>query len=146
MWTIFVALRTGKSSRGRGSMGSPIRPWRAVSGLVLTAIFFVGCSQPHSGSPELRSRARDLYARGCSLCHGQYGKGDGPTARALSTKPTDWTNPNWQNNVTDEAIATIIVKGGAGVGRSDAMPAHPELQGDPVVEELVQLIREFGRT
>jgi len=33
----------------------------------------------------------DLYRQYCSVCHGQYGTGDGPVADALRVKPPDLT-------------------------------------------------------
>ena len=34
-------------------------------------------------------RGANLYARNCSVCHGPYGRGDGPAALSLSVVPTD---------------------------------------------------------
>jgi len=36
-------------------------------------------------------RGPDLYRAHCSACHGSGGKGDGPLASALKTKPADLT-------------------------------------------------------
>jgi hypothetical protein len=45
--------------------------------------------------------------------------------------------------VSDEQIRSAIVKGGAAVGKSAAMPANADL--DPaVVDALVGIVRSFG--
>jgi len=36
-------------------------------------------------------KGQDLYRAHCSACHGPEGKGDGPLASALKTKPADLT-------------------------------------------------------
>jgi hypothetical protein len=48
--------------------------------------------------------------------------------------------------VTDEQIKEIIVKGGAGVGKSPVMPASPQFANKPgVLNELVRIVRSFGK-
>ena len=50
----------------------------------------------------------------------------------------------WQAKVSDEHIATVIVEGGAAVGKSNLMAANPDLSDKPnVVQALVQIVREL---
>jgi hypothetical protein len=77
------------------------------------------------------------------MCHGNSGKGDGISAGALAVKPRDYTDPKWQEAITDEAIKKIIVVGGAGVGRNPSMPPHSDL-GPEALDGLVKIIRGFG--
>jgi hypothetical protein len=79
------------------------------------------------------------------MCHGTYGEGNGPTSVALTVKPPNWSNPMWQLSVTNQGIRSAIVGGGEFIGRSSNMPSHNDLEGDPVLDGLVELIREFGR-
>lgn len=52
----------------------------------------------------------------------------------------------WQSNVSNSRLQRVIVFGGAAVGKSEVMPASPELQGQPqTLQGLVALVREFGR-
>lgn len=79
------------------------------------------------------------------MCHGVDGKGDGPTAATLNPKPRDLSNKEWQKSMSDGQIRTIILRGGAGVGKSPLMPANPDLADKPaVVEELVKIVRRYG--
>ena len=94
---------------------------------------------------QTAEQAQAMFKTVCATCHGESGRGDGPGAAALSPKPRNYTDKAWQASVTDEEIRQIIVQGGAAVGKSPSMPAHPQLQDKPeVADALVQLIRSFG--
>ncbi|MBK9388292.1 MAG: c-type cytochrome [Planctomycetes bacterium] len=94
---------------------------------------------------EATKRARNQYDTVCLTCHGAGGKGDGPGAAALDPKPRTFTDVEWQKSVTDESITKAIVYGGAAVGKSANMPAHPLLKDQPqVLVELVKIIRAFN--
>lgn len=88
--------------------------------------------------------AKAIFDARCVACHGSGGHGDGVGAAALNPKPQDYTDSAWQASVSDEEIATAIVKGGLGVGKSAIMPANPDLKDKPaVVKGLVDMIRGF---
>lgn len=90
--------------------------------------------------------ARQIYSTRCLMCHGKFGKGDGPAAASLNPKPRDWSDPAWQASVTDEHLAKVVVGGGAAVGKSMLMPPNPDLKQKPeVVTELVKLVRSFKK-
>jgi mono/diheme cytochrome c family protein len=85
-----------------------------------------------------------MFRARCIVCHGEKGTGDGPGAGALNPKPRNYTDAAWQASVTDEQLKSVIVSGGAAVGKSPIMPASPDLQSKPeVVDELVKIIRGF---
>ena len=48
--------------------------------------------------PPASNQGVDLYNQYCSVCHGKDGKGAGPAADALKTRPTDLTQiaHRWQ--------------------------------------------------
>lgn len=93
-----------------------------------------------------RKEAETLFNTLCVTCHGQSGTGDGPGAVALDPKPRNYTDKAWQASVTDEALRTIIVRGGAAVGKSVNMPASPQLKDKPgVVQALVEKVRSFAK-
>jgi cytochrome c553 len=94
-------------------------------------------------SPDEAAAA--LFGTLCVTCHGSDGGGNGPMAASLNPKPRNYTDPAWQASVTDDDIKNIIVKGGAGVGKSNMMPGQPQLEGDPELDALVKIIRGFGK-
>lgn len=51
------------------------------------------------------------YDAKCASCHGSTGKGDGPAATALPTKPPDMTLPAYWKNTSDHDLETVITKG-----------------------------------
>jgi cytochrome c553 len=103
-----------------------------------------GTAAPSGPSPT--QEARQVFDTICATCHGQDGTGNGPGAAALNPKPRNYTDKAWQASVTDDQIRTIILKGGAGVGKSPAMPAQVQLKDKPeVVDALVRIVRTFGK-
>jgi cytochrome c553 len=104
-----------------------------------------GQTAPAAAAKPPAEEAKQMFDTVCAACHGTSGKGDGPAAANLNPKPRDYSSGEWQQSVTDEEIATIIVKGGQGVGKSPLMPPQPQLTNKPeVVDEMVKLIRAFG--
>ncbi len=62
---------------------------------------------------------RRLFEHRCSLCHGQYGEGDGRMARIIKNPPpADLT----ASRLPDDYLLQIIRDGGEGVQRSPQMP------------------------
>src|SRR5438045_8136772 len=44
---------------------------------------------PVPANPNTIALGQKLYVSNCMICHGQTGRGDGPGAAALETKPAD---------------------------------------------------------
>lgn len=71
--------------------------WRIAVGLALgvgTAVLAPTHASAQAQAPEAATVAdvgRDYYLRYCSTCHGESGKGDGPTAQILTKQPADLT-------------------------------------------------------
>jgi cytochrome c553 len=151
-----------QSSGDRGTIGAHMRS------LLIALVLLSACGKnsepppPSSGSPNARtesgpshapaggagepSQAQAMFNTVCVMCHGTDGTGNGPAASALNPRPRNYTDPTWQAGTTDAQIKEIILKGGAAVGKSGAMPGNPQLQDHPeVLDGLVQIIRGFGK-
>jgi mono/diheme cytochrome c family protein len=113
-------------------------------------------AQPESGprdkkttpapTGEIPEQAKQMFATVCATCHGIDGKGNGPAAQSLPTKPRDYTDPAWQASVSDEDLEKTILLGGQGVGKSPLMPGNPQLKDQPeVLRGLVKIIRGFAK-
>ena len=99
---------------------------------------------PTVGAEDLAAATR-LYAARCADCHGRTGEGDGPRAATLRPRPQRLSDRVWQSNVSNARLQRVILFGGAAVGKSEVMPASPELQGQPqTLQGLVALIRQLG--
>lgn len=77
----------------------------------------------------------------CAPCHGAGGHGDGPVAAGLTVKPRRFSDAFWQDAVSDEHLARVILEGGFAVKKSSAMPAHPDLKDR--AGDLVAVVRSF---
>ena len=94
--------------------------------------------------PDPAGDARALFRSKCIACHGDHGAGDGPASGPLDPKPRAFADPTWQASVTDDQIKKTILEGGAGVGKSVAMSANPELKDKPEeLTALVKIVRDF---
>ncbi|HEX2483975.1 MAG TPA: cytochrome c [Myxococcota bacterium] len=96
--------------------------------------------RPPSASPSTPA----LYTERCSSCHGAAGRGDGAVGRQLDPRPRDFSDATWQRDTSDDRIRVVIRRGGAAVGLSPSMAAHPELSDDEL-DVLLAYIRHVGR-
>jgi mono/diheme cytochrome c family protein len=58
-------------------------------GMTLLVVWPVWGTEPENEA--LVAGGKDLFLRRCASCHGESGKGDGPTASALKNPPADLT-------------------------------------------------------
>ncbi len=78
-------------------------------------------------SIELISKGAELYKASCLSCHGETGKGDGPTAITLSTKPKDLTNNvGWKNGQKVTQLYKTLQEGISGTAMSSFSYLLPE--------------------
>jgi mono/diheme cytochrome c family protein len=61
-------------------------------------------TSPVAASPEAMQRGRFLYRKHCLRCHGEKGKGDGPSGRYGVKPAEDLTSPAKQAKLTDGEI------------------------------------------
>lgn len=148
--------RLPKSLRGAGPAAHFAQSFAIVRlapppslGLIVVVIAAVAAGCRKNASAErpsaARERAERVWVERCQECHGADGKGKGPRAKELKTKPRDFTDAEWQKGELDQELEAVILAGGKALGYSDEMPAHPDLGQEPeVVRELVKKIREFA--
>jgi mono/diheme cytochrome c family protein len=74
-----------------------------------------------------------LYREHCAVCHGVDGKGAGPAAEALKTRPTDLTQLARKNGskFPDLAVLTKIRGGDVAAHGSNEMPGWGKLLAGP---------------
>ncbi len=95
----------------------------AVSVFALTAV--IACSTEVS-MPDAPEGAM-FYTENCAACHGADGRGNGPTAAALSQNPTDLTQLSAQNG-----------------GTFPKAQALSYIYGDPEQAHLARVMPQFG--
>jgi len=80
--------------------------------------------------------AASLFNSECATCHGRDGRGKTKRGRQMHSR--DITNPEWQNDVSDERIFNSISRG------KGKMPAFKKLS-DAQIDSLVTYVREFRK-
>jgi cytochrome c oxidase cbb3-type subunit III len=88
-----------------------------------------------------QAEGKKLYTGFCSACHGETGKGDGPSGAALPARPADHTNGAVMNQLSDKFLVDVITKGGGAVGKSNFMPAWGSSFNDKQIRDIVAYIR-----
>lgn len=91
------------------------------------------------------AKGKAKYAEVCAVCHGPSGKGDGPAAAGLQTKPRDHTDTAYMGKLTDREIFDIIKRGGHALGKSPLMPPWEGKLTDQQIQDLVAYIRTLAR-
>ncbi|MGA2449380.1 MAG: cytochrome c [Polyangiaceae bacterium] len=88
-------------------------------------------AQPDPGV-ELAQLVEFAWRQQCAQCHGQTGKGDGPSGPLVAAP--DLTSDEWQAKASDVHIANVIRSGSGKMPKFDLLP-------DVVVRGLVLRIR-----
>ncbi len=121
----------------------------AVLALGALHAFISSCATapgPYAGiTAQDREFAQTRFEVRCSTCHGMEGKGDGPLAFGLNPPPRDWTDMEWQAEVSDEFLEVVIAQGGQAGGLSALMPASDYADRKGVMQALVEIVRSYGR-
>jgi high-affinity iron transporter len=69
--------------------------------------------------PPSPARGRTVFAENCVSCHGETGRGDGPSAATLERKPADFTDPAFMRGETPLDFMHVVSVG----KRLGGMPA-----------------------
>ena len=116
----------------------PIK-WVILAGSFFT--FFVCCSSQFADAADVK----EAYAQQCARCHGDQGKGDGPTLTRVKGKALDWTDKAAMLKVDDEYLFKSTADGGAGVSKSKLMPAYGKKMDEKAIKEMVSFIRSLAK-
>jgi mono/diheme cytochrome c family protein len=105
-------------------------------------------SSPVAVTPEGIDRGRHLYREHCATCHGETGKGDGPSSKLhafrTSRPPHDLTDASIQSLLADGEIFWKMTAGYRKDGKV-IMPAYGKLvPSDEDRWRIVQYVRTLG--
>jgi mono/diheme cytochrome c family protein len=112
-----------------------------IIAFVATAV--VAAMVPTARAAEDLSEAKSDYGTFCVKCHGQDGKGNGPAAATLKTKPRDFTDCARMKTYSDDTLFKVIRNGGAANNLSADMPAWSQGFDDGEIHALVAFVRTF---
>ena len=106
---------------------------QVVTGLALASLFSTSQVSAQSTSAFAGHELYDTY---CFVCHGTAGKGDGPLASKLSTKPADLTS----SKRNDKQLFNIV-KGTNKHSINGVMPEWGSALSDPQIKSMVAYVR-----
>jgi len=110
--------------------------------ILALAAWMIALGAPQSRAQDLAG-AKDDYRTLCVKCHGASGKGDGPAASTLATKPGDLTDCARMARVSDDVVFKVIKEGGPAANLSEQMAGFGEGLDDSEIKGLVGYVRSF---
>ena len=120
----------------------------------VTGVVWLGSGMPGlaSGMAWLAAAAdrdveagKQVYATHCATCHGESGKGDGPSATGFATKPFDLTNGRLMNSVPDDFLVEIVRDGGPAHGLAPTMPPFNRTLSKTQIDQVVAYTRTLAQ-
>jgi len=110
-----------------------------TAALAAAVALFTCTSLAAQESENAKARFSDL----CATCHGEQGRGDGPSVGIYNLHPRNFTDCAVMHKLSDETLFKAIHDGGAAVGISNSMPRWREMLSDQQIKELIVYIRGF---
>lgn len=92
---------------------------------------------PIEANEESLAEGKTIYSRNCRSCHGKLGDGTGAGGQDLSTKVTDFTDPDFQQQSEGSIFWKITT------GRND-MESYKEELDDDEIWKIVIYIKTFA--
>lgn len=93
-------------------------------------------------TPEAVARGAQVYVKGeCAECHGQEGRGDGPSARDLSVRPPDLTRRPFKGGPAAGDIVRTLLTGLDGT----PMPSYYQVLEDDELWDLAYWLEARAR-
>jgi mono/diheme cytochrome c family protein/uncharacterized membrane protein len=140
--------RTGAVLQGRTR--TIYRTW-SVGALLLGLIVFgynstdrtptTAIANPLPNDTATLAQGQQLFAQNCAICHGTYGKGDGPYAQNLNPRPVDLTGSHLTTH-TDGDLYWWVGHGIAGTG----MPSFSGTLTDQDIWSVIRYVRSLRGT
>ena len=104
----------------------------------LMAMAFVSAQGAGKGDA---AKGKEIFDTKCASCHGPSGKGDGPAAATLPTKPRDLSDASYVSTLTDDHIFKTVKEGGASVGKSPLMPPWGSVLSEEDIWNVIAYVR-----
>jgi mono/diheme cytochrome c family protein len=123
-----------------------MRAGGAAAGLVVLIVLAFALVWRAAAAPPSREivSGRQLYVTHCAVCHGDGGRGDGPSAAGLASKPADLTDGRLMNGLPDDFIVNIVLHGGPAEGLSPAMPPFGTYLGEGHARDVAAYLRTLA--
>jgi cytochrome c oxidase cbb3-type subunit 3 len=100
-------------------------------------------ARPASAQDAEMDTAKENYQQYCRKCHGETGKGDGPSAAVLNPKPRDFADCANMQKRSDDELLKVISEGGQSIGMSADMQPWGGTISDAEIRGLLRFVRSF---
>jgi mono/diheme cytochrome c family protein len=127
---------------GHGLLLGLVAALAAAAGLVWTMLDPGARHTPVAARDVASGKA--LYGKHCAVCHGEAGRGDGPSAAGFATKPSDLADGRLMNALPDEFLVNLIRRGGPAEGLSPVMPPFGDFLSEAQTLQVVQWLRTIA--
>jgi mono/diheme cytochrome c family protein len=115
----------------------------AVAGLLSWSRAIAASTASPSVTRDLQA-GRALYVTHCATCHGDGGHGDGPSAAAFATKPSNLADGRLLNSLPDEFLINVIRHGGPAEGLAPTMPPFDRTLSEAQIRLIVSYARSIA--
>jgi mono/diheme cytochrome c family protein len=129
------------SDFGQKKIGSKAMGWMPFAVAAAATLALIVTAVP-ARAADLQAAATN-YSNSCVDCHGKSGKGDGPKAGELKSKPANYTDCAAMSKFTDDYLFNVIKNGGKSLGKSKDMPDFGMAYDDDEIRGLVAYVRTF---
>jgi mono/diheme cytochrome c family protein len=114
-----------------------------LAAVVLSAALLIRAGQSEVAAPLGPGKA--LYDMHCATCHGESGRGDGPSAASFASKPSNLTEGRRLNQLPDEFFVSIVLNGGPAEGLSPGMPPFRGNLNEGQIRQVTAYVRTLAR-
>ncbi|HEY6418206.1 MAG TPA: cytochrome c [Candidatus Binataceae bacterium] len=118
---------------------APISACATIAAFAFAAVA-VAISPAHAADLDAAAQNYGTY---CVNCHGANGKGQGPEASTLKTRPRDFTNCKRMAADSDDTIFEVIKNGGEAADLSPEMREWGSTLKDSEIHDLIAYVRSF---
>ena len=112
--------------------------------IALASAFWSRAGTAATPTPRELASGRELYVAHCVVCHGDGGRGDGPSAAGFATKPANLADGRLMNPLPDEFIINVILRGGPAEGLSPGMPPFGAYLGEAQARDITAYLRSLA--
>jgi mono/diheme cytochrome c family protein len=120
--------------------------WLGAAAVVAVALAALALRPGVSAQPREREvkAGGALFQAQCAACHGEAGRGDGPSAAGFATKPTNLADGRIMNPLPDAFLVNVIRNGGPAEGLSPGMPPFATNQSEEQTRQVIAFVRSLA--